>query len=49
MRAVLGALNWVPEWWHPDLPVDDVVAAAVRVVVLGLFTDLPPTTTGDQP
>lgn len=40
---VLGALNWVPEWWHPGLPVDDVVAAAVRVVCGGLFTNDTPT------
>lgn len=52
----LGALNWVPEWWHPDLPVEDVVSAAVRTVCAGLFTDGPPTTPlcppptpGDQP
>ncbi|HVK30733.1 MAG TPA: TetR family transcriptional regulator [Nocardioides sp.] len=38
---VLGALNWVPEWWHSGLPVDDVVAAAVRVVCGGLFTPVP--------
>lgn len=52
----LGALNWVPEWWHPDLPVEDVVAAAVRTVCAGLFTDVlstvplcPPPPSGDQP
>lgn len=36
---VLGALNWIPEWWRPSLCVDDVVMAAVRVVCGGLFTN----------
>ncbi|KRB80381.1 hypothetical protein ASE01_02575 [Nocardioides sp. Root190] len=39
---LLGALNWVPEWWHDDLVVDQVAGAALRLVD-GLFH--PPTTT----
>ena len=34
---VLGALNWAPEWWHPDIPVDDVARAAHRLATAGLF------------
>ncbi|WP_182379482.1 TetR family transcriptional regulator [Nocardioides sp. WS12] len=39
---VLGALNWVPEWWHPGVPVDQIVGAAHRLFGAGLF---PPVTT----
>lgn len=52
----LGALNWVPEWWHPDMPVEDVVSAAVRTICAGLFADspssaalCPPASPGDLP
>lgn len=34
---VLGALNWVPEWWHPDVPVDRLVLAAQGLLGNGLF------------
>ncbi|WP_162251484.1 MULTISPECIES: TetR family transcriptional regulator [unclassified Nocardioides] len=34
---VLGALNWVPEWWHPGVPVDRLVKAAHRLLGNGLF------------
>lgn len=36
---VLGALNWVPEWWHPGIPVDEIVAAAVPLVCSALYPD----------
>ncbi|GLZ49700.1 TetR family transcriptional regulator [Actinomycetospora sp. NBRC 106375] len=34
---VLGALNWAPEWWHPDRgSLDEVVATTQHVVRSGL-------------
>lgn len=33
----LGALNWVPEWWHPNISVDRIAAGTRRVIVAGLF------------
>ena len=35
----LGALNWVPEWWNPELgSLDDVIANAQTFVLDGLRT-----------
>lgn len=34
---VIGALNWATEWWHPGIPVDDVVVTAQRLVLGGLL------------
>lgn len=34
---VHGALNWAAEWWHPEIPVDDMIAAAQGLVVHGLI------------
>lgn len=38
---VLGALNWVPEWWHPGVPVDRLVLAAQGLLGNGLFPAVP--------
>jgi AcrR family transcriptional regulator len=29
---LMGALNWAPEWWHPEIDVDRLVGAALRLV-----------------
>ena len=34
---VLGALNWVPEWWHPELgSLEEIIATAQTIVLSGL-------------
>lgn len=35
---VLGALNWVAEWWRPDMPVEQIVKVALRTMDGALFT-----------
>jgi AcrR family transcriptional regulator len=35
---VHGALNWATEWWNPNIPVGEMVAAAQALVINGLLT-----------
>jgi AcrR family transcriptional regulator len=34
---VIGALNWVPEWWNPERDSIDGVVAAARRMTLGIL------------
>lgn len=36
---VIGALNWATEWWRPNIPIDEVVAAAQTMVLSGLLSN----------
>jgi len=50
MLLVLGALNWVPEWWDPRRgSVDDIVAKAQRILLRGLTADTSPSASAASP